>query len=483
MAMQKSDLILSASRGSAEHAIASLDGPDQTDRAYVHGVYRWAEATGVDASIVIAQAFHETARLTSTRWLRDRNPAGIGIPADHTAQPFTIADGDAAARLHIQCLYSLVTHELHPDVPLWPAALSWLRSIWIGQKLSDPAHPHVRRIDDLNIRYIDQFGEPQATWAWDAAYADKFIRFGNAIFGGSLATSTGGTIMSTLLPAPPVEISITPLNNVNRPKLEMPSPHWITVHEVGNTTPGADENMHRAFVHNGGGEANVSFHFVVGPTKVIQLIPLDEATWHASDGFNGTGNRNSVAIETIQIGDFDRSLHHLAWLVAELVRNPGRFMSNRKRDFSFSPERIVQHNHWAPDNKNCPEFMRDRGLWPELLNRVSRELRIRGGAVEPFAPALLPDFLQPEELERGIDRQIEETTFFAMRRTWLVARETKRLQHTGAGAPEIGPTIEPGETFVGEFVFRSHGEWWVLTRFGSRVRMADLAPQIELLAS
>ena len=104
MAMQKSDLILSASRGSAEDAIASLDSPDQTDRAYVHGVYRWAEATGVDASIVIAQAFHETARLTSTRWLRDRNPAGIGIPADHTAQPCRIADDGAAAGLHIQCL-------------------------------------------------------------------------------------------------------------------------------------------------------------------------------------------------------------------------------------------------------------------------------------------------------------------------------------------------------------------------------------------
>lgn len=172
------------------------------------------------------------------------------------------------------------------------------------------------------------------------------------------------------LPQPPlVQISITP-HGVNRPALEMASPSWITVHEVGNTSPGADEEMHRRFVHNGGGPAAVSFHFVVGPTKVIQLLPIDEAAWHASDGYNGTGNRDSVAIETIQIGDFDKTLWHLSWLINELAVNPKRFNSNKPRNFDLSIDGIKQHYDWAPDKKNCPQFIRERGLWRLLMDRV-----------------------------------------------------------------------------------------------------------------
>lgn len=177
-------------------------------------------------------------------------------------------------------------------------------------------------------------------------------------------------VKSVSIPTKPlVEIAITP-HGKNRPALEMPSPSFITVHEVGNQKPGADENMHRNFVHGGGGENNVSFHFVGGPTKIIQLLPLDEVGWHASDGYYGTGNRDSIAVETIQIGDFDKTLWNIAWLIAEIANNPSRFFSNKPRQWDMSLQRIKQHFDWAPDKKNCPEFIRNRGLWPELMRRV-----------------------------------------------------------------------------------------------------------------
>lgn len=197
--------------------------------------------------------------------------------------------------------------------------------------------------------------------------------------------------------APPVQISITPMGP-NRPALAMASPSYITVHEVGNQSPGADEEMHRRFVHNGGGPNQVSFHFVVGPTKVIQLLPLDEAAWHASDGYSGTGNRDSIAIETIQIGDFNRTLWHLAWLINEIATNPTRFFRNMERSWDMSINRIKQHYDWAPDKKNCPEFIRNRGLWPELMRRVDL-WNAAGQEIE--LPAEDPD-PQPEPVKHEI---------------------------------------------------------------------------------
>jgi N-acetylmuramoyl-L-alanine amidase len=218
--------------------------------------------------------------------------------------------------------------------------------------------------------------------------------------------------MSIPYNAPPVEIAITPYNNANRPKLYM-DPEYETVHEVGNTAPGANEDMHKLFVHNGGGPAQVSFHFVVGPTKAIQLIPLDEAAWHASDGYNGTGNRKSVAIETIQIGDFNKTLWHLAWLLNELEVNPGRFYANERRsDWKFSINRIKQHHDWAPDGKDCPEFIRDRGLWPTLMERV--DAWHAAGQPEPAPepePVPEPEPDTKHELPAGISPELARRLF------------------------------------------------------------------------
>jgi hypothetical protein len=166
----------------------------------------------------------------------------------------------------------------------------------------------------------------------------------------------------------------------NRPGLVMNSPSKIVTHEVGNKAPGANEDMHRKFVLSGGGPSAVSFHFVVGPTKIVQLLYLDENAWHASDGYQGDGNRDAWGIEHIQIGDFDKTMQHAAWLQAELVRNPRRFAI--KNPPAFKPDitpanvrdRMVRHYDEAPDKKWCPEQIMNRGLWEPLKNAVVVEL-------------------------------------------------------------------------------------------------------------
>lgn len=145
-------------------------------------------------------------------------------------------------------------------------------------------------------------------------------------------------------------------------------PSWITVHETGNQSPGANALMHARFVGNGGGRdierggknGGVSFQAVVDEVESIQIMPWNAVAWHASDG-DGDGNFDSIAIETCQIGDFTKTVRNLVKLIAKLMK-----------EFSIPLDHVVQHNHWAPDKKNCPEFMRrnSNALWNGLIAAV-----------------------------------------------------------------------------------------------------------------
>lgn len=145
-------------------------------------------------------------------------------------------------------------------------------------------------------------------------------------------------------------------------------PSWITVHETGNTKPGANAEMHARFVGNGGGRdierggqvGGVSFQAVVDEVESIQIMPWNAVAWHASDG-DGDGNFDSIAIETCQIGNFAKTVKNLAILIAKLMK-----------EFAIPLDHVVQHNHWAPDKKNCPEFMRrnSNALWNGLIAAV-----------------------------------------------------------------------------------------------------------------
>jgi len=476
MSMLSTDPILAAPRGSASRAIAFLSHPDDTDHELVRGLYRWGKAAGVDAAIAVAQAFLETGDLTSIRWIRDRNSANIGVTSPVTPQPFEIPDGDAAARLQIQCLHALANAELHPDVPLWPAAEQWLRAHLL-EETHDPGFPAVQSIADLNRRYRDRNGAMKATWASDDAYHARLIAKGNAIF-GNIPDGKETSVPALASLQPTIEIALTPVGNQNRPLLEMVSPSFITVHEIGDETTGSDEFRLRNAVHAGGGPEQRSYHFVVGPCRIIQLLPLDEVAWHANDGYFGTGNRDSVAIAMVRSGDTGRARAHLAWLLAELISNAGRFISNQPRAWDFSAERI----------RRCRARTSGRGAedrqfdWAEVMRRLDEYI---GPQREPGArpQPVIPEFMNDEELARGIDRRLGASTAYALRRLWYAVRDTPRLQHASPDAPELGQPIRKGESFIGEFVYKCNDQWWVLTRWGARICMDDLAPQIELCSA
>jgi N-acetylmuramoyl-L-alanine amidase len=163
--------------------------------------------------------------------------------------------------------------------------------------------------------------------------------------------------------------AIIPASNANRPGYAM-VPEYITIHETSNTNPGADAEMHRKFVANGGGSEGVSFHWVVDDAEAIHLVPDDEVAWHAGDGATGPGNRKSIAIETCvnQGSDWGRTRRNLAVLTATLMHRHGIPLTN-----------VVQHNFWS--GKNCPLIIRRDGQWAGQIaaTKVAHEGLSQGG--------------------------------------------------------------------------------------------------------
>ena len=136
--------------------------------------------------------------------------------------------------------------------------------------------------------------------------------------------------------------SLLPTHNGNRTGIKM-NPRYITVHETANTSTGANAKMHDRYLRNGAGGRSVSWHYTVDDSDVIQHLPDNEVGWHAGDGANGTGNRQSIGIEICvnRDGDFQKAVENAQRLIHVLMK---------KHDISV--DCVVPHKHWT--GKNCP---------------------------------------------------------------------------------------------------------------------------------
>lgn len=136
-------------------------------------------------------------------------------------------------------------------------------------------------------------------------------------------------------------------------------PIYITVH---NTANDASANNEIAYMNRN--TKQVSFHFAVDDTEVVQGIPLNRNAWHAGDGANGTGNRKTIAIEICYSKSggarFDNAERLAAKFIAQLLRERG-----------WGMDRVKKHQDWS--GKYCPHRTLDYG-WQRFLDMVNAEL-------------------------------------------------------------------------------------------------------------
>jgi len=156
-----------------------------------------------------------------------------------------------------------------------------------------------------------------------------------------------------------------PSGRRNRPGYKMRGPNYITVHSTANTSAGANARAHGKYLKGAAANIPASWHFTVDDKEIRQHLPVTEVGWHAGDGFNGTGNRESIALEICENrdGNLQQAIANAAWLVAKLLKDHG-----------LSIDRVRQHHDWS--GKNCPRVLRNKpGGWADFLAAVEGHLK------------------------------------------------------------------------------------------------------------
>ncbi len=262
---------------------------------------------------------------------------------------------------------------------------------------------------------------------------------------------------------------LIPTSQTNqRPGIPM-IPYAYTQHETGNQSAGAGAAMHSRYMHQGapdnaGNSQQLGYHLTLDDKVLIQMIPLNEVTWHAGDS-GGDGNMRSIACELCVNVDSDREKsRELAAIVSSGVSN------------AMDLNTVVQHNHWS--GKDCPMLIRQIGYWPTYMQIVARYQR--GG--EPTPTYAKPILLDLGEWD-GRDRTLPDGTVLHACKRLLTARtKTKRYQVADVNAPSIGADLNRGDEAEIEYVFQAKkgGARWGYTRWGTRLRLAHFTPYVTI---
>ncbi len=139
---------------------------------------------------------------------------------------------------------------------------------------------------------------------------------------------------------------------------------WIVVHESGMNTTGVNAEYLAKAQHNyayKGSSRDASWNYQVDDGEIYQSYEDNIYCHHAS---SRRGNSNSIGIEMCvnPDGEFNAAMRTDARLIGYLLRTYNLGMLN-----------VKQHWDFAPDNKNCPENIRNDQRWFELMGMITRE--------------------------------------------------------------------------------------------------------------
>ena len=137
------------------------------------------------------------------------------------------------------------------------------------------------------------------------------------------------------------------------------SKDYITIHQTGNYSKGANAQAHANLQSRLG--VDYSWHWQVDDKEAIQSYSHDVKCWHAGDG-KGKGNTQSIGIEICVNPDSNYK---------KAIENGARLTAKIMKDENISISKVVQHNYWS--GKDCPHEIRkgkDGITWDKFLQLV-----------------------------------------------------------------------------------------------------------------
>jgi len=138
----------------------------------------------------------------------------------------------------------------------------------------------------------------------------------------------------------------------------------VTMHQTGNTSRGANAEMHARLQSNLNPRL-ASWHIQVDDVVAIQSFPFSARCWAAGDG-RGPGNYDSIHIEMTINSDanYKKTLENGAKVAAKVLKDENLTISDLK-----------QHYDWS--RKNCPAQLRankDGISWDDFKAMVQAEM-------------------------------------------------------------------------------------------------------------
>ncbi len=146
-------------------------------------------------------------------------------------------------------------------------------------------------------------------------------------------------------------------NDYARSEEPIEAVEFIVSHETANNSADADDHQ-RYF---GKIDFSASAHTFIDPTKILEIIPLDEKAWHVR---YDVSNANDVAIgpELCRTGDFKKAYDRYVWYHAYLCQK-----------FNLDPGKdIVAHSKLDPSRRSDPQsWLEPNGVsWAEFIEDV-----------------------------------------------------------------------------------------------------------------
>ncbi|MBQ7054568.1 MAG: N-acetylmuramoyl-L-alanine amidase [Oscillospiraceae bacterium] len=144
-----------------------------------------------------------------------------------------------------------------------------------------------------------------------------------------------------------------PKGRINRPGTAN-SCKYITIHDTGNKSPGADAAAHAKYIKSL--NEKTSWHYTVDDECIYQHLPDNEKSYHTSDK---EANESSIAVELCvnADGDFEKTVENAIDLIRDLTKK-----------FNIPAENIKRHKDWT--GKNCPASFNE-AAWKEFLARCT----------------------------------------------------------------------------------------------------------------
>ena len=148
-------------------------------------------------------------------------------------------------------------------------------------------------------------------------------------------------------------------------------PEGITVHNTANDASAMSEISYML-----GNDRQVSFHAAVDDYRIVQGIDENRNTWHSGDGFNGYGNRKTIAIEICYSKSGGERFEKAEELAAE-------YIASLLKKYGWGIERVGKHQD--RNQKYCPHRTLDLG-WDRFLDMIKAHLNSDTAAKEEPTP-------------------------------------------------------------------------------------------------